>query len=442
MKGVASAPMREWAARLARGVVAMALLTGACVGTQQDQEQQANPTGPISVLVWGEPEELKVYRQVVAGFAEVEPDIEVQLIETGDRDDLLTRLSTSFSGGTPPDLFLLNYRFVGQYAARGVLEPIQERLEASEAFRADDFYPEAMEAFTFDGVVTCLPQNISSLVVYYNRDLFREAGIPEPQAGWGFFDMVQMARALTVDEDGDGKVEQYGLGVEPSIIRLAPFIWSNASTLVDDEAAPSRFTLEQPGAVEVMDAFFGLREKYRVIPTERQIEAQSDEDRFLNGTTAMVLASRRETPSFRTITDFEWDVAPLPAFRQPAGILHSDAYCMTRASTHKEASWRFMEFALGPDGQRITAQAGRTVPSLIDVANSEAFLDPTQPPANSRVFLDTIPQIQRVPNISTWPEIEDRADEILELGMYHNIPPLDVAQRVIQETSEMFDRAA
>ena len=415
------------------------LLLVACVGTGEDS--RARRSGQISVLVWGEPTELQGYRSVVEAFQEVEPGIDVNLIETGDRDDLLTRLSTSFAGGTPPDLFLLNYRFVGQYQARGVLEPVERRVESSAAFEPEDFYPQALEAFTFDGVLTCLPQNISSLVVYYNEDLFRAAGLSEPRAGWTFYEMTQIARQLTLDEDGDGSPEQYGLGVEPTIIRLAPFIWSNGGSLVDDEGSPARFTLDEPAAAEVLQAFFDLRERHRVIPTEREVEGQPDEERFLNGTTAMVLSSRRETPSFRTITDFEWDVAPLPIFREPAGILHSDAYCMARDSADQDDAWRFMEFALGPEGQRITAEAGRTVPSLIDVANSEAFLDPRQPPANSQVFLDTIEHIRRVPNISTWPEIEERTDEILELGMYHRIPALDVAQRVIRETSEIFGRA-
>jgi multiple sugar transport system substrate-binding protein len=190
-----------------------------------------------------------------------------------------------------------------------------------------------------------------------------------------------------------------------------------------------------------MQSFFDLREEYLVVPTEHELESQEDEDRFLNGGSAMLLASRRETPSLRTVTDFEWDVAPLPVFQEPAGMLHSDAYCMSRDSAHKEAAWRFLEFALGPEGQRITAQAGRTVPSLIEVANSDAFLDPDQPPASSNVFLDTIPDIRRTPNISTWHEIEERADEVLEIGMYHQVPALDIAQRIIRETTEMFARA-
>jgi multiple sugar transport system substrate-binding protein len=412
----------------------------ACVGTEPP-EPQTTPTGPISVLVAGDPEELGAYRAVVTAFERTEPQIDVRLIETPDRDDLLARLSTSFAGGHPPDLFLLNYRYVGQYAARGVLEPLQGRVDASEVFQREDFFSPPMEAFTFDGVLTCLPQNVSSLVVYYNRDLFRQAKLDEPRPGWDFYEMVNLARLLTEDRDGDGHPEQYGLGVEPIIIRVAPFIWSNGGSLVDDERAPTRFTLEEPGAVDVLQAFFDLREEYGVIPTEREIEAQTDEDRFLNGTTAMLLESRRATPSFRTITDFEWDVAPLPIFRQPAGILHSDGYCLTRASQNKGAAWRFLEFALGPEGQRITAETGRTVPSLKEVANSDAFLDPTQPPANSRVFLDTIPAIRRVPNISTWPEIEERTDELLEIGMYQRVPALDIAQRIIRETNEIFARA-
>ncbi len=98
----------------------------------------------------------------------------VKLIEASDRDDLLARLSTSFAGGSPPDLFLLNYRFYGQFAARNVLEPIEGRLEGSDAFDEADFYPQALDAFRFDGELVCLPQNISSLVVYFNRALFRQ----------------------------------------------------------------------------------------------------------------------------------------------------------------------------------------------------------------------------------------------------------------------------
>jgi multiple sugar transport system substrate-binding protein len=414
-------------------VLLLALTAASCGGS--------DASGDIRFLVFGEPAELQAFRNVVKEFRRIEPDISVTLVEASDRDDLIARVSTSFAGGQPPDLFLINYRFYGQFAARGVLEPIQSRLDESEAFDEEDFYPQALDAFRVDGELVCLPQNISSLVVYYNRDLFREAGVSEPEPGWTWNDMVEKAIALTRDEDGDGNVDQYGLGVEPTLIRIAPFVWSNSGELVDDLERPKRFALDTPEAQQAVKAFFDLRSLHVVVPSEEEIESEDDESRFQNGRSAMVLSSRRATPTFRTITDFDWDVAPLPRHKEPAGILHSDAYCMTTGSKNKDAAWRFMEFALGPEGQRITARSGRTVPSLIEVSRSDAFLDPNAKPANSRVFLDTIPHIRRVPSISTWPEIEDASEGILEGGLYENVPPDEVVRQLNARTVEMFARA-
>jgi multiple sugar transport system substrate-binding protein len=421
-------------------VCLLAVVLAAC-GDDGGDSGGGDLSGEVSFLVFGEPEELKAFRGVVSGFKKVEPGVRVKLIEASDREDLLARLSTSFAGGTPPDLFLLNYRFYGQFAARDVLEPIEERLNESDAFGEKDFYPQAMDAFRFDGKLICLPQNISSLVVYYNRDLFKQAKVPEPEPGWTWNDMVQKAIKLTRDTNGDGDIDQHGLGVEPSIIRIAPFVWSNGGELVDDEDAPTRFTLDTPEATEAMQRFFDLRREHLVIPSEQEVEAEDDETRFQNGREAMVLSSRRATPAFRTITAFDWDIAPLPKHDEQAGILHSDAYCMTKASDNKDAAWAFMEFALGPEGQRITARSGRTVPSLKAVAQSDAFLDPSLKPAHSEVFLDTIPVIQRVPTISTWPEIEDASEGILEQGLYRGVPAEVVARRLVETTAPIFERA-
>jgi multiple sugar transport system substrate-binding protein len=394
----------------------------------------------ISLLVFGEPEELAAYRTLIAAYERRDPPARVRLVEASDRVDLIARLSTGFAAGSPPDLFLINYRYYGQFAARGALEPLGPRLQRSSALSEDGFYEQALDAFRWRGTLTCLPQNISSLVVYYNRDLFRRHGVAEPEPGWKWYHMVDRAKQLTRDLDGDGAVDVYGLGVEPSIIRLAPLVWSAGGDLVDDPERPTRFRLDDPAALEAMEALFSLRVAHGVIPSEPEQESEDDESRFLNGRTAMVLSSRRSTPTFRTITDFDWDVAPLPVLGEPAGILHSDAYCMARTAPRKDAAWDFVEFALGPEGQRIVAKTGRTVPSLKAVATSRAFLDPGAKPAASRVFLDAIPTIRRVPSISTWPEIEDATAGILETAMYDDLPPTTIAREIDRATRELFAR--
>ena len=398
----------------------------------------------MSVWVSGDPEETQAFVDVAEAFEASQDAIDVDLVVIAERDDLIARLSTSLAGGEPPDLFLMNYRYLGQFEAKGAIEPVGPYLDGSSAFSAGDFYPEAMSVFQNDGVQTCMPQNVSSLVTYYNADLFEEAGVEPPADGWTWDDMTKKATELTQDTDGDGTVDVYGMGTDVEIIRLAPFIWSNGGDVVDDPEQPTRFAIGSLRAIQPIQAFLDLRGVLGVTPTDEEAESADFETRFLEGSLAMMMESRKVVPAFRTITDFEWDVAPLPVHRQPATILHSDAYCMTAGGEHPDEAWRYLEFALGPEGQRIAAATGRTVPSLREVAESDAFLDPELPPANSQVFLDNIAYIQAVPHIETWPEIEDVVNALLEEAYYEPAGRGEAGELVVailDQTKPLFERA-
>lgn len=431
--------------RLLAALVSGVLFATAC--------SDGEPGGPVRLLVSGSPEELAAFRTLVEAYEKDNRGTDIQLIEASDADDLITRLSTSIAGGTPPDIFLINYRAYGQFAARDAIEPVDERLRASTSIKATDFYAAPMEAFRWAGQQLCMPQNASSLVVYYNRSLFQKYGVAEPKAGWTWNDFVGTATALTRDangavvkgaesEGGAPRVAIYGLGVEPQIIRVAPFVWSNGGQFVDDPQKPSRFTFDAPAAREALKNFLDLRVAYGVVPTDEEIEAEDAESRFAHGRLAMLLQSRRATPTFRTITEFDWDIAPLPSYDRPSSILHSDAYCISRGSQDRDAAWRFVEFAMSPKGQEIIATTGRTVPSNIGVSRSAAFLDATKPPRNATVFLDAISIMQRVSTVSTWPEIEDVTNGILENALYRGDRLDDVIRELDETTRPLFARAA
>ncbi|MCW6003426.1 sugar ABC transporter substrate-binding protein [Micromonospora sp. CPCC 205371] len=428
-------------------LLATALLAAGCGAAETADTRQA-----IRLLVFGAPEELQAYRTLVDEYAKASSGAEVQLVEASDREDLITRLSTSIAGGSPPDVFLMNYRFYGQFAAKNAVEPLDDRLAKSTVVKLTDLYPQATEAFQWQGRQLCLPQNVSSLAVYYNRTLFQKFGVAEPKPGWTWNDLLTTATAMTRNasgaivrgtesEGGSARVAVYGLGVEPTLIRIAPLVWSAGGQIVDDERKPTRFTFDASPAREVLRDFVALRLAYGVVPTDEEVEAENDESRFSNGRLAMLLSSRRVTTTFRTIKDFEWDVAPMPMYgKQQAGILHSDAYCITSGSKAKDAAWRFLEYAIGPEGQRIVAATGRTVPSNIEVSKSRAFLDPAQPPRNAQVFLDAVPTIRRVPTISTWPEIEDATGGILENALYRGDKLDDVIRHLDEQTRPIFTR--
>lgn len=395
-------------------------------------------THAVRFMVFGDAAEYAAYESLVEAYEATQPDVDVTLAHIPSQRDYRARLAADFAASTPPDVALINYRRVPAFAAAGQLEPLGPFLDDSDVLSRDDFYPITLDAFMWGGELVCIPQNISSLVVYYNRDLFRAAGVPEPADDWTWDDLLAAARALTRDTDGDGVAEQYGLGVEPSLFRLAPFIWQNRGLLVDDPESPTQLALTRFPSQQALDWFVALQTLHHVVP-DRLAEASLDsESRFVAGTTAMYLNSRRGTPTYREAAAFDWDIAPLPRGKDQAGVLHSDAYCLSARAADKDAAWRFIEFANSPEGQAIVARSGRTVPSLRAVAESEAFLDPLQRPSRSRVFLDTIPELRLVPLISTWDEIEITASEEIERAFYGDITPEDAALLARDRTEEYF----
>lgn len=393
---------------------------------------------PISFMVFGDAPEFAAYEALVAAFEEAHPALDVALTHIPSQNDYRTRLATDFAAGSPPDVALLNYRRFGAFAAAGQLEPLGPYLDGSDVIDRADFYPITLESFTWGGELVCIPQNISSLVVYYNRDLFAAAGVPEPADDWTWDDFLAAAQALTRDLDGDGATDQYGLGAEASLYRLAPFIWQNGGRIVDDPANPARLGLTREPSLVAFEWFVALQTEHGVVPNREAEVSIDSETRFVQGTTAMYLNSRRGTPTYREAAGFDWDVAPLPRGAQAAGVLHSDAYCLSAAAADKDAAWTFIEFANSPEGQAIIARSGRTVPSLMAVAESAAFLDPAARPARSRVFLDTIPDLQMVPLISTWSEIESTATEEIERAFYGEISAEEAAILARDRTEEYF----
>ncbi|GAB1513434.1 ABC transporter substrate-binding protein [Actinophytocola sp. KF-1] len=383
-----------------------------------------NPAAPITVQVGADPEEAAVYRSLVSAYEESGGG-DVELV-TVSRDDHLTRLSTAFTSGDAPDVFLINYRQYAPFVQRGAVEPIGPLLMATGTNPAH-YYEEPLRAFTYDGVLQCMPQNISSLVVYWNRALFTEAGVPAPKAGWSWDEFVATAKALT-----RGGVK--GVGIDPSIVRMAPFIWSNGGTIVDDETSPTRTTLHEPAARGALRKVLDLVAS-GATPDKEQLAAQGVPEQFMTGKVAMFLSSRVEVPALREQRGLDFDVAGLPVMGEPASVLHSDAYCVAAGSPNATAAAEFVAFAVGTQGQTLTALGGRTVPSLRSVATSPAFLSPTRAPASSQVFLDAIPDLRHTPVTPSWPEVEDVIGTQLERAFLDGVP-LDEVLAEIREQAD------
>lgn len=388
----------------------------------------------LSFYVFGDLAEKAAYQTLVAAFMQKYPDVDVKLVYTPGEDefhsntgdDYRSRLSLDFASAKPPDVFLMNYREYGIFGERGQLEPLGNYLAQSKVVHPDDFYPQALAAFTQNKILNCIPQNLSGTVVYYNKDLFQKANIPFPKNGWNWDDFLKTAQALT-----NSATKQYGLGIYPEFTRLMPFIWQNGGDVTD--APPTRIVMDTPEVKAAIQWFVDLQGKYHVTPDEIQARAQGIEERFLAGTEGMLVFSRRIVPSLRQV-NFDWDVAPLPQNKVAATLQYSDGYCMAKASTNKTAAWTLIEYANSPEGQTLLAKTGRTVPSLKAIASSPAFLDPSAKPQQSQVFLDLIPTLRMAPLLTNYADLEESVNQQLESAFYGSISVDAAVQAIIDNT--------
>jgi multiple sugar transport system substrate-binding protein len=440
---------------------ALALVIVGSIGTSLGITTSAQAPTSIRFAFWGDPAEQAAYEQVASGFEATHPDIDVEIDYTPGQSDYQRKIATDFAADEPPDVFLINYRQFGQYAARGALEPVAPYLASSASIGVENYAPVALDAFKFrGGDQTCMPQNVSSLVVYYNVDLFSDNDVPLPKAGWSWDEFVAAAEALTQDTDGDGHTDVYGVVVEPVMYRMVPFVWSAGGEVVDELDNPTTLTLGTPEALDGLEKYISLGASgHNVVPSEEEVAAEDDGSRFMRGGAAMFLQSRREVPTLRAIEGFTWDVAPLPVINKAATVLHSDAFCIAAKAKDKDAVWALIEYAVGEEGQRILAETGRIVPVLGSVAKSDVFLQGGAisnkttsdgattviveglPPSNNQVFLDNIAVMHRLPSSSTWPEVEDIFNAEFDRSFYE---PTDLPAAVAAATAnshEAFERA-
>lgn len=390
---------------LRRRLPAVTLAVGLClaaVGCSNSTGQGASPTssaalsGAITVRAAGGEGEIKAVRALADAFVAANPGTSVNLVSVAGAGELIAKLTTEFTAHTPPDVFILNYRRLGDFATRNVIEPVA-------GVDISGLYPRTVEAFTFDGKLLCLPSNASSMVVYYNPTLFARAGVPTPKADWTWADMRAAAKALAAKG-----IEAFGF--ETALIRLAPFVWSAGGEIVDNPIAPTRVDLDNAGARAALSYLLELQ-TYGLDATERA--AQDPEATFGAGKLGMYLDSRRAVPGFRKTVGLTFDVAPVPLKNSQVSVLHSDGYCVSKNAKNPAVARAFAQYAVTGAGATSLAETGRTVPAAIRLSTADAFLAPTKQPKSSKIFLDQLPAVRALPHVAGWNEAEEATEEVL-----------------------------
>ncbi|MGQ9630525.1 MAG: ABC transporter substrate-binding protein [bacterium] len=309
-----------------------------------------------------------------------------------------------------PDVFYMSVSYVKDWVAMGALENLQRYVDRdidptnyfSGVFKMVR-YPDAkgdMYAFPFAWVVC---------ISYYNKDMFNKAGLPYPKEGWTYDDLLNYAKKLTVDKNGDGQTDQWGYYVYGRYAQFDPFIYGNGGDLTSSDF--KRFTLgDDPRAKRAAQFLVDLVAKHKVSPTTAMMKGIKEP--FGEGLLAMITEGSWRIDTFRKSAgdNFDWAIV-LPPVGPDVGKHITwgwpDSMSISKFSNHKEEAWDFVKFMTGP-GRPVDSYMGGKVSIYRPIAENEAWLERGQRPANKEVVLQAgklLAEVSFAPHWEEWRNI-------------------------------------
>ncbi len=384
-------------------MAASALLVFGC----SRREDASGPSHRVTVKVacWGTPEELDIITRAVRQWEESHPAVEVK-IEHTNYSDYVSKILTRIAGGTPPDIIFTEVDNFVNFYSKGALLDLSDMLKNDTNFRIEEFFPQVVARFMQDGKIYCIPRDTAPFAcVFYNKDMFDEAGVAYPSDGWDWNEMLDKAKKLT--KISRGVVQQYGFYAWA----WQNFVYANGGALVDNVDSPMRCTLAEKSATDGLQFHADLVLRHRVSPSQNALKNSGMQvtQMFMSGKLAMFASGIWETPILRQAQNFSWDVAMFP--KGPGGKrgfgTGGSGYCILKSSNHPQEAWEVVKALSGEYGQIRNAQAGLAQPANRVIAEGPEWAGSMEPPLNKGMLNEAVQYATYNPFHPKWREIAD-----------------------------------
>lgn len=378
------------------GIAALAV-SGCAAGEPDAGSEDVTITYTNFISNGGNEENLQT---IVDAFEDANPGITVD-VTTLPYADYGTALQTDLAAGTVSDVFDIEFANYAQYQANGVLAPLE--LSDPSVYRAS-----VLDAYATDGTQYALPSSFSTVVMFYNSDLFEAAGLDTPADGWTWADVESAAEALTDETAG-----VWGAHQPVSFYEFYKVLEQNGGSFLDDSGTTVAFNT--PEGVEAAEWLVG--KSGTVMPTIEQGQGTPDFDTnlFTDGKLAMLYTGIWMFGAFADVP-FGWDIAVEPGNTQQASALFSNAVGVSSGSDYIEAATKFAEFLTSSDVMVDTRlAAGWELPAISDDAKLETYLTLGSPDNRQAVF-DSLENVALPPVVASGQqEMQDiMTEELVE----------------------------
>lgn len=282
---------------------------------------------------------------IVADFEAANPDISVNAIYSGNYDDTRVRALSALASGEPAQLAVMFSIDAYDLIEQDLVLPFED-VAATDADQEwlNSFYPALMANGRIEGQTWGIPFQRSTIVAYYNKDLFRAAGLdPEaPPTTWD--EMIEMGKALT----GDGT---YGLMIPSTGY---PYWMFQALAIQNGKEVMSRDGLttyfDDPTVVETLEFWKSLSTEHGIMPTGT-VEWGTLRQAFLEGQTAMMWHSTGNLTAVKKGANFDFGVAELPANVRLGSPTGGGNFYLFKDTTDEEraAALKLIKFMTSPE---------------------------------------------------------------------------------------------
>ncbi|MCH7524783.1 MAG: ABC transporter substrate-binding protein [Bacteroidetes bacterium] len=310
--------------------------------------------------------EEKIVRETLESFKKVYPEVafDYQPIPGNYTEKIQLMLGT----GKAPDLFWLKGSTSPAYMSFNVLYPLDSLISATPEFDVDDFFPLFKDAFKYNDTYYGFGKDFNAYVLFYNTEMFEEAGLTSPPTNWE--ELVTYATKLTKDTNGDGKTNQFGFVVEPTIDMLMPFAYQNGGELISDD---NEIKIGEPAFIEAFDFYINLyRTGIATIPSNQG--AGWNGDVFGRKQAAMIISGAWLIPYLKeSFPDVKYKVAELPMGKYKATLAFSTAYVIPKTTKHLDDTWKMFSYLAGKKGMKEWTSSGIALPTRKSVALENGF---------------------------------------------------------------------
>lgn len=337
--------------RFIRTLVSMGLVVNLAlvlIGSQALAEKTT-----LKWLDWEDVTQRRANSQIIQAFEWMHPDIKVEFAGYSGGLESQQKLLAQMVAGTAPDVLTGWDHWTWTWAGKNQLLDLQSYVEK---YLTDEqisqFYPAIWNWFVYEGKRIAVPKYTSPMVLYYNVDAFKEAGLGYPHKDWTWDDLLNVSQKLTKKENG--RVVRFGFQESITLYRLVMWIWQNGGG-ISPEGNRSICILDEPEAIEAMQFIGDLIWKYNVSPRPGQALTtatdEAQEANFMAGRVAMQEQGSWPMAYYPEQCKFEFNVAHLPKGPvKKATMLTTDCFAVYKNTKYPDLAAELAIFASGPVG--------------------------------------------------------------------------------------------